>query len=415
MPRRLLPATSLLLAVLSPLSAQTATQAQPQAQNKIQQCNPGPWGRIEYQSIYLEAPEWIINQFPLPSVQERWCFPTSSRDELRRFLLEAGVQQPMAERWINDPRCQVIDGFLTVYPPSADVEAMPGAARSIINPELAKLPINEFFNQPIYITADSVEEWLHGSTLPPKIIELIKRLSYLEGNALLFSNVSTLLSHAESETQARSWLKEITRTKALLAYLRIGPGDDSKSIAEYWSSGFRRKDVLPLLESIAETSGGDRLDLTHLLPAQPRKMIYTYPSMDVALFGQTPNCHWSSLNFFNYFPQNIYLDLKLAATGVLSNYSPVGQAAAFGDVLFFLDAEGNAFHSCVYIADNLIYTKNGDNPVAPWILTTLEEVKQIYLRKEGSRIVAYRRGEPRQSVALPRKVTRPTSRRAIQR
>jgi hypothetical protein len=187
-----------------------------------------------------------------------------------------------------------------------------------------------------------------------------------------------------------------------------------KAIADYWSSGSRRKDVLPLLESVAETSGNNRLDLTHLLPSQPRKLIYTYPSTDAALFGQTPNCHWTSLNFFNYFPQNIYLDLKLAATGVLSNYTAVAEADTFGDVLFFLDGEGNAFHSCVYIADNLVYTKNGDNPVAPWILSTIESVKQIYLRKPGSKVSAYRRVEGRQSVALPRKVTRPASRRTVQ-
>jgi hypothetical protein len=396
-----------------PALAALVTVTAAHAESKIQQCGPGPWGTIEYQTIYLEAPEWIITQFPLPSVQPRWCFPTSKREDLHRFLLQAGIEKEMAERWLNSPRCQVIDGYLTIFPSPADVEAMPGPARSIINPELAKLPVNEFFNQPIYITANSVDEWLHGSSLPPKVVELIKKLAYLEGDALLFSNVSTLLSHAESETEARQWLKEITRTKALLAYLRIGPDEDVKAVADYWSSGWRRKDVLPLLESVAETASNNRLDLTHLLPSQPRKLIYTYPSTDAALFGQTPNCHWTSLNFFNYFPQNIYLDLKLAATGVLSNYSPVSKADTFGDVLFFLDAEGNAFHSCVYIADNLVYTKNGDNPVAPWILTTLEEVKQIYLRKAGAKISAFRRGEGRQSAALPRQVTRPTSRRAV--
>lgn len=382
------------------------------AEGKITECKPGPWGHIEYQPIYLEAPEWIIDQFPLPSTQPRWCFPTANKEDLRRFLGEAGVDKALIERWVGDVRCQVIDGFVTIFPTPAEVESLSGQSRSNIYPELAKVPLNEFFSQPIYITANSVEEWLHGSALPPEIVALIGKLAYIDGGALLFSNLATLLSHAESETQARQWLKEITRTKALLAHLRVGPGDDLQAIAKYWSAGLRRKDVLPLLESVAETPGGQRLDLTHLLPAQPRKLIYTYPSPDVALMGQSPNCHWSSLNFFNFFSQNIYLDLKLAATGVLANYSPVPQAEALGDVLFFLDKDGNAFHSCVYVADNLVYTKNGDNPLAPWILMTIDDVKQIYLRKTGAKISVFRKNETRQSAALPRIPAKAGSRRS---
>jgi hypothetical protein len=372
------------------------------AENGMQQCKPGPWGRIEYQTVYLEAPEWIIDQFPLPSTQPRWSFPSASKENVRQFLKEAGVEESVANRWVDEPRCQVIDGNVTVFPSTKDVEEMSAKSRTFIYPELAKLPINEFFHDPIFISDSSVERWLRGSTMPKEMVALITKLAYVENGALLFSNFSTLLSHAESEDEARAWLKDITRTKAVLAHLRVGPEDNLKTIADYWSSSRRRKDVLPFLESVAETAGGDRIDLTHLLPAQARKFLYTYPTQDMALLGQQANCHWTSLNFFNFFPQNIYLDLKLAATGVLENYSAVPDATQLGDVLFFLDAEGNAFHSCVYIADNLVYTKNGDNPVAPWILTTLEDVKTVYLRKAGAKISVFRLNESRRSAFLPR-------------
>ncbi len=373
------------------------------AADGAQQCKPGPWGRIEYQTVYLEAPEWIIDQFPLPSTQPRWSFPSANKEDVRRFLKEAGMDAATADRWLDAPRCQVIDNSVTIFPSTAEVEEMPAKARSIIYPELAKLPINEFFHDPIFISDSSVERWLSGSSMPTEMVALIAKLAYLENGALLFSNFSTLLSHAQSEDEARSWLKDITRTKAVLAHLRVGPQDDLKALADYWSSGRRRKDVLPFLESIAAPPG-DRIDLVHLLPAQARKFLYTYPSPDMALLGQQANCHWTSLNFFNFFPQNIYLDLKLAATGVLENYSPVTDASRLGDVLFFLDGQGNAYHSCVFVADNLVYTKNGDNPVAPWILTTLEDVKQVYLRKAGSRISVFRLNESRRSASLPRSI-----------
>ncbi|MEQ1861928.1 MAG: hypothetical protein ABMA13_18570 [Chthoniobacteraceae bacterium] len=372
------------------------------ADDTIQQCKPGPWGRIEYRTIYLEAPEWLIEKFPLPGTQPRFCFASADEEEVRRFLTEAGVETAMVSRWLDDPRCQVLDGFLATFPSATDVESLSGRARSIIYPELAKVPLNEFFHDPIFVSGSSVEEWLRGSSMPPEIVALIAKLTYLEGDALIFSNLSTLISHAQSEAEARSWLKDITRTKALIASLRIGPDDDIKAVAEYWTAGRRRKDMLPLLESIAHTPDGGQLDLMHLLPAQARKLLYTYPSPDMALLGQNTNCHWTSLNFFNFAAQNIYLDLKLAATGVLANYSPIPTAAELGDVIFFLDAGGDAFHSCVYVADNLVYTKNGDNPIAPWILTTIEDVKQVYLRKPGAKIAAFRLNESRKSGSLPR-------------
>jgi len=46
---------------------------------------------------------------------------------------------------------------------------------------------------------------------------------------------------------------------------------------------------------------------------------------------------------------------------VLQDYDKVGPPYTFGDVLFFMGDDGGAFHSCVYIADNLVYTKNGEN------------------------------------------------------
>jgi hypothetical protein len=150
-------------------------------------------------------------------------------------------------------------------------------------------------------------------------------------------------------------------------------------------------DISGRLESIAEQDGGGRIDLAHLLPPLPRKLIYTYPTPDLELTGRTPNCHWTSLNFFNYSPQDLYLDLKLAASRVLTNYSKPQDGPRFGDLLVFVDMAGNAHHSCVFVADDLVFTKNGENSAVPWILAKLEDVKQVYGRQPGGRIEVFRR------------------------
>ena len=147
-----------------------------------------------------------------------------------------------------------------------------------------------------------------------------------------------------------------------------------------------------MLKSVAEAIGADYLDLIHLLPALPRKLLYSYPPLELAMHGRMPDCHWSSLNFFNYEPRKYYLDTRLAASHVLENFDTVEAPYRYGDLLFFLaGAEQSAFHSCVFIADDIVFTKNGDNAANPWILSHLEDLKQVYLSVGGGRVQGYRR------------------------
>jgi hypothetical protein len=104
-----------------------------------------------------------------------------------------------------------------------------------------------------------------------------------------------------------------------------------------------------------------------------------------------PDCHWSSLNFFNYDVKPYLLDSRLATTVVLEQFLPVDPPYKFGDIMFLLDVkQGDAFHSCVYIADDIVYTKNGRNVVSPWLLMKLEDVQKIYLHDGNGRVQGYR-------------------------
>lgn len=358
--------------------------------NAMSQTTIGPWGELEQQTIYLEVPDWIIAQTGLPGTRPRWHLPVKDGAAAQRFLISAGVPLAVVDRWLKAPQAEMTPGAYVVFPTPAEIEALPGSARAAIYPELAKLPANEFYHEPIYVGAPSVEEWLLDTSLPPEIIRLVRDLAYIDHGVLVFSDLETVLSRAGSDAERAAWLKQLVRTKAVLAHLRIDPDDDIAAIADYWGGGPNRKDVLPLLESVRETPGGGHLDVAHLIPALARHVIYTYPAPHLFLLGQAPNCHWTSLNFFNFHPQNIYLDLRLASTGVLANYDKVERAERLGDILFFVNSQGGAEHSCTYIASDLVFTKNGDSAVSPWILTTLDQVKAIYLRKPGSSISVWR-------------------------
>jgi hypothetical protein len=108
--------------------------------------------------------------------------------------------------------------------------------------------------------------------------------------------------------------------------------------------------------------------------------------------GQLPDCHWTSLNFYNFDASQYLLDSRLATSQVLENFLPVEAPYQFGDILFFLDSlTGDAFHSCVYLADTLVYTKNGRNVLSPWIIMKLEDVKNVYLFRDNGRVQGFRR------------------------
>lgn len=360
-------------------------------ETKPQACKAGPWGRIEFQTIYLEAPDWVVEHFPTPSTQPRWSFPDATQTSTRTILNRAGIKESTIEGWLNDPRCRQDQDALTIYPSVEDVEALSSNARTIIYRELAKSDLNPFYKEPAIVPGSSVDEWLRGAKLDKASVELIRKLAYLDGDSLMFSDYSALLSHCDTDREARRLVKATTRTRTVLASLKVNAGDDLEALSRYWTAGFRRKDILPMLESIAEQDGGGQIDLAHLLPPLPRKLIYTYPTPDLELTGRSPNCHWTSLNFFNYAPKDLYLSLKLAASQVLGDYAKAKDDARFGDVLMFLDANGNAHHSCVFIADDLVFTKNGENSAVPWILSRLDDVKQVYGRQHGSKIEIFRK------------------------
>jgi len=67
------------------------------------------------------------------------------------------------------------------------------------------------------------------------------------------------------------------------------------------------------------------------------------------------------------------LDVMLNA-----DYEQVNAPARLGDILLFFRKDGLFFHSCVYVADDIVYTKNGKYFGMPWTLDSLDEVKAFY-------------------------------------
>ena len=355
--------------------------------------NPGPWGKLKCFYIYIEAPRAMVEDYPLPSSKPRWSFPESERPHLPALFKKAGLSETFVATLIEPLNTTKSDGLVNLFPPLADLEAMTPAMREVIYPELAKYPTNEFHADPVLMTTDTVDEWYRTSKLRPELIAKIRQMSYHRGAALAFSDLGAMMNYASGDAEARSIFKAFTRTRSLMVQMELDEHTVMPPLLDYWSVGIglRRKDIEPLMQSIIDTDGVENLGITHILPALPRKLLYTYPGEELSRHGVLPDCHWTCLNFFNYEPHEYLLDSRLATSAVLEKFNPVAGPYKYGDMLFFLDAvKGDAFHSCVYLADDMVFTKNGRNPFSPWVIMKISEVEKIYIYDRKGRIQAYR-------------------------
>jgi len=272
------------------------------------------------------------------------------------------------------------------------VEAMTPAMRERVYPELAKYPANVYHCDPLRITTPTVDEWFASSKLRRELVAKIRQMTYRRGDCLAFSDLSVLMNYSTSESEARMLLKACTRTRSLMVQLELRDDTELEPLLNYWSlgGGLRRKDIEPIIQSVIEARGVDRLELSHVLPALARKLLYTYPGPEFSRYGVYPDCHWTSLNFFNDEPHEYLLDPRMATNAVREKFAPVNPPYRYGDLLFFLDASGNAVHSCVYLADDIVFTKNGRTAFSPWVLMKINDVQQLYLENRTRHVQGYR-------------------------
>jgi hypothetical protein len=355
----------------------------------ILRCSPGPWGDLDYHYIYLEASDHVVSHFPMPAATPKWSFRGETIEGLAAIFHAAQIPAEWAEHWLRPPCLVKTEGALHVLPPMEQLEALRPEQRTILYAELAKHEANEYHRDPLFITSGSVDEFLRHSGVSSWMARWFAQMCYRRGKVLCFSDVAALVSKARSSTEALRFMKLCTRTRAIAARLRVDEQTDFDALLDYWTDGNRRKDVASLLRSLGEVRQG--IDIIHLLPPLVRKLLNGYPPFELAVKGRMPDCHWSSLNFFNYEPRDYYLDTRLASSHVMENYQPTERPYRYGDKLLFVTDCNECFHSCVFVADDIVFTKNGDNAANPWILMHLADLEQVYLSGTAGRLQAYRK------------------------
>jgi hypothetical protein len=107
----------------------------------------------------------------------------------------------------------------------------------------------------------------------------------------------------------------------------------------------------------------------------PRLRLYTYPDVEN---NERADCFWTAFNFPNETPVPHLPDPNHYNQLLRSDYEIVRGEKLFGDILLLLEAGDTAAHMCVYIADDIVYTKNGLDPYQPWVLMRMKDLHTLY-------------------------------------
>ncbi|HTJ00431.1 MAG TPA: hypothetical protein VL527_16245 [Dongiaceae bacterium] len=335
---------------------------------------PGPWGDLTCQRSVVELPEDYLGLHALASVPVKWFFRGYSSNALTGYLTGLQLPAAIAQDLLAPARWQITDRGIYVQPTAADVLNLPAEIRNRLYAELGKCEENVMQNQPFHWPLSEKPEQLFGRHVTPTSIALFQKLSYTRGQFLLFSDWQALLQALPDESQRSAVVQSLMGRFVLFVSLKVTPQTDIEALIRYWGNHGNAENIRPILEAATHVRNGTEISIASLLPPGVRARINTFPLVTA---NELMNCHWSAFNFFAEHPDPpagfAFWRHKLE-----TEYEPATGPHQFGDLQLLIKPDGEAIHSCIFLADNIFYTKNGGSPFAPWQLTTLPDLLDFY-------------------------------------
>ena len=350
---------------------------------------PGPWGDLQVRTVYLEPPENILAVVSKPSSVTRWTFEQTTEKGVRAIMAKAGLTSALIDRLMGPTQVVASGNNVVVLPKVEDLVAIGETARSALYAELAKSAANEYQRDPVFIHGGDIDDWLAETEITKPQQELMRKLLWRRGSAVVFSDIQALLTLTKDAGEIAAVFRTITRVRSLLVELKLPLKEGRTTFIDYWSAGSLNAERVPFLAAITRRRAPQLIDVTQFLPTLARRRVYTFPTAAMGLKGRLPDCHWTSLNFFEEEAKDTYLDSGVASQHLLTAYVAIDPPYKFGDVLCFLD-NGEGLHTCVQVADDIVLTKNGESILAPWTFMSLKDVDDIYRRSPDTRIQGYR-------------------------
>ena len=362
-------------------------------QNTAATTNHPSWGRLEYVPIALDRPEsYFTNDVP-DSAKTWWVFRNHTEQQFGAFLGSLDLTHAARTYLMDRAHWEILPRAIRLKPPPEIVVSLAPETRRRLYEMLGHNPENAAQARPFRFRADGFDTWFADCGLPPDKLELVRKLTYPQQNNLCFADAAAF-SQLASPAEAKCLVKTLWRVSTFILKVKVDPATDVNALLKYWGTLGTARSYRPLIDSMSRVPEGSTINVSYFLPPFARLRLYTYPDpRDPDILRQ--DCFWTGMNFCNGTPDNGFFNPDYTRAALKSDYARVrDNSKQFGDLLMLLSKDEEALHLCVYLADGVVFTKNGANIQQPWVLMKLAEMLGEYETVRPYDIVTYRRKTP---------------------
>jgi hypothetical protein len=360
--------------------------------DKSRSVHVGPWGELITRDISLERPaEYLTEEVAKPPAQV-WLFNGLKPAAVKAFLVKNGLTDAQAAAATAPAACKEINSGTQLTPSADFLFSLTPANRQQLYPALAGFGLNLYLDYPYIFPANTIESIYTDDRLQPDDVELLKRLVYPNGGAQQLADYQFLLNQIPTVERRVALTRAMSRQSAVFAGLAIKPDTDIDKLASYWSNvpNVRFTDIRPLMEALKRLPEGGNLSLLYLLPKFARERLYTFPQPPQP--GEpTMDCHWTTFNFSNETPDNRFNDPAFAVQYIQKNFYQIAAPSVYGDILLLMNDKNEIKHSATYLANDLVFTKNGNNYRQPWMIMRIADLVATYPNTPPMRAIYMRK------------------------
>lgn len=338
----------------------------------------GPWGELFVDDITVEPPPASLSPSLCSTVPPVWTLPVPGSGPARLDgLFDMARLRPETRAALLD-RARCSDKACELHPDLALIRGLDGGERDRLYAQLARYPENALLHSPLRYPPGALLARMADHKLPEATRTLASHLLWhgSDGQEAL-SDFEPLCDSLTAPADRLGLMKLLTRARGTLATLRVRPGADVEALSRYWSRGAARdSELASLLESLAQKPVGGSVDIVHLLPAFPRTHVNTYAPSDQSSWS----CHYSSFNFDAPRPDETLTDMRRVEQVLHDEYRRLrpDEALQLGDLILYAGPDKALKHSVVYIAADLVFTKNGMSSLKPWVFMRRGDVEALF-------------------------------------
>jgi len=344
---------------------------------------------FEYSMVHLDVPDDLLPAAAEPLQSTRWLFEKSTAEQLIEFFSTCDLTSAQREILTDRKNWQISGADIFIQVPPHVILELSHPARDKIYTLLAHNPANAAQANPFRFSPALFEGTLESSDLSPEQVQQVKRLAWTREGAVCFSDLDLMKGSLPPAT-FKNLVETLYSVPALLMRLRVSPDMDVAALLNYWGKGGRLETIKPLVESLSKATNGTRLSVEYFLPPFARLRLNTFPNPTRDPMAIRQDCFWSAMNFFNEVPDNQYFDQQNTIRALKEDYVLTHDQPTFGDRLMIMDSNHEALHMCVFIADGVVFTKNGSDFKSPWVLMKISDMLALYPSSQALQLVTYR-------------------------